>query len=49
MNVTQLCKRKGKWKYKEKSVVQNKEEQEQIMRKCHDDKMTGHLDVRKTL
>ena len=49
MNVIQLYKLKERWKYKEKSIIQDKKKQEQIMKKCHKNKMTRHSNVRKTL
>ena len=35
--------------YKNKRIIKNEEEQKQILKECHDDKMTEHLDVRETL
>ena len=48
LNVTQLYKQNEQWKYRDKTVVQDKEKQEQILRECHDNKMTRHLDIRET-
>ena len=35
--------------YKNKRIVKDKKEQKQILRECHDDKMTRHFDIRETL
>ena len=49
MNVTQLHKQNGQQKYKDRTVIQDKKEQEKIIRECHDDKIARHPDVRETL
>ena len=35
--------------YRNKRIIKDKKEQEQILKKCHDDKMTRHPDVREIL
>ena len=35
--------------YKNKKIIKNKKKRKQILRKCHDDKMTKHFDIRETL
>ena len=34
--------------YKNKRIIKDKEKQKQILKECHDDKMTGHPDIRET-
>ena len=35
--------------YKNKRIIKDENEQKQILRKCHDDKMTRHSDTREIL
>ena len=35
--------------YKNKKIIKDEKERKQILRKCYDDKMTRHFDVRETL
>ena len=35
--------------YKNKKIIKNKRERKQILRKCHDDRMTEHLNIREIL
>ena len=35
--------------YKNKRIIKDEEKQKQILRKCHDNKMTKHFDIRKIL
>ena len=35
--------------YKNKKIIKDEEERKQILKKCYDDKITGHSDIWKPL
>ena len=49
LNIVQVTEEEGKWKYKRKPIIETYEDKQRILYECHNDKIAGHPEVKKTL